>query len=243
MTIFLNRSLLITRPLQESLVFSSQLHNFNKSIGTICSPLFEIENIYIKKNLSTVTSLIITSSNAIRSLKKSKIIFKGPLFCVGDSTGILAKKEGFRSVSSNGGLNHLLRLIERSTSNDMEKLVYFRGSEVTGDLVGSLRKNNYNIDEVICYKKTPTKLPLQIIEAIHSKSILGATFFSKQTVNLFLSNVRYIPDGFIAFCISEEVSQTVLATWPKSKFDVRIAAFPTRQEMCKLVVAAPEFAE
>ena len=240
MTIFLNNTLLITRPLQESLLFSRHVYNSNYSISTICGPLFEIEHIQVQKDLSEVTSLIVTSTNAIRSLKQSQISFKGPIFCIGTSTALFAKKEGFYSISSDGDSSQLIELIQKSISNKMEKLVYFRGEEMVVDLAGLLRNEQYDIGEVICYRKSPKKLSLKIIEAIKNNSIIGATFFSKQTVRLFLNNVTEIPDGFLAFCISEEVSRTVLLSYPLSKLNVRTAKLPTMKEMCKLVVAAPE---
>ena len=242
MTIFLNNSLLITRPLQESLLFSRHVYNLKNSISTICGPLFEIENIEVKKDLSEVTSLIVTSTNAIRSLKQSQRSFKGTIFCVGKSTALFAKKEGFYSISSDGDSSQLIGLIEKSLSNEMEKLVYFRGEEIVVDLVGQLQNQRFDVGEVICYRKSPKKLSLKIIEAIKSNSIVGATFFSKQTARLFLNNVTEIPDGFLAFCISEEVSQTIISLYPKSKLSVRTAKLPTMEEMCKLVVAAPELA-
>ena len=241
-TIFLNNSLLITRPLQESLVFSRQVHKLNNSISTICAPLFEIESIEVKKDLSDVTSLIVTSSNAIRSLKQSQVSFKGPIFCVGDSTALVAKKEGFYSISLGRDSSQLLTLIQKTISNEIEKLVYFRGEEVVADLTGLLRNQNYNIDEVICYRKSSKKLPHKIIEAINRNTIVGATFFSKQTVNLFSNNVAEIPDGFLAFCISEEVARTVSSVFPKCQLNLRTAKLPTIKEMCKLVIVAPELA-
>ena len=242
MTIFLNNSLLITRPLQESLVFSRRVHNLNHSISTICAPLFEIEIIVVEKDLSEVTKLIVTSSNAIKSLKQSQILFNGQVFCVGKSTSLFAQKVGFCSISSSRDSSDLITLIQKSMSNEIEKLVYFRGEEVVADLVGSLRKQHFNIDEVICYRKLPKKMPQNIIDAINSNSIVGATFFSKTTVNLFLNNMPEIPDGFMAFCISEEVARTVLSVYPKSQLNIKTAKLPTMDEMCKLVVAAPELA-
>ena len=136
----------------------------------------------------------------------------------------------------------MVTLIKKSVSNEIEKLVYFRGEEVVADLAGSLRNQHFNIDEVICYRKLPKKLPKNIIALINSNSIVGATFFSKQTVDLFLNNVTELPDGFMAFCISKEVAQTVLSVYPKSQLNIKTAKLPTMKEMCKLVVAAPELA-
>ena len=240
MTIFLNKSLLITRPMHESLVFSQQIKKFNLSINTICNPLFEIENLPVDLDLSDTSGLLITSSNAIRSLIQSKVFFKGSMFCVGNSTALLAKEAGFHSVSANGNISHLVRLITRLEPKNVKKLVYCRGEEITGDLGGLLREKNYNVHEEVCYKKVPRNLSLETIDRLNKGLIVGATFFSKQTVDLFFNQVRYIPNGFIAFCISKAVSDTVLSFYSQSFLSIRVAEEPSMIEMCKLVVNAPE---
>ena len=242
MKIFLNRRLLITRPLQDSLAFSKQINQLNKSIKTICSPLFEIENFVVNHDLSNIGGLIITSSNALRSLKKSCIVFSGPVFCVGKSTALLAQSEGYHSISSNGNTSELRNLIKTIVVKSSEKLIYFRGEETIGKLGEHLRNENYSVEEVICYRKVPVSLSKKTIDAITSGVICGATFFSIQTVNLFFNYVKYIPDDFVAFCISKEVCKTILSLYPDSHFSVRTANSPTMNDMCKLVVEAPEFA-
>ena len=122
-------------------------------------------------------------------------------------------------------------------------MVYFRGKEIIRDLGTDLRNLRYDVDEVICYRKLPSKLSEEIIEMIENKLIFGGTFFSIQTVDLFFSFVRYIPDNFIAFCISQEVSRKVLTYYPNSRVHIRVARNPTMTEMLKLVVAASDFAD
>ena len=111
MKIFSNRELLITRPSQESLAFSDMIKNLNKSINTICDPLFEIENLAIKQDMANIRGAIVTSSNAIRSLVQSQIMFKCPVFCVGNSTALCAQNAGFNSISSDGNVYYLSELI------------------------------------------------------------------------------------------------------------------------------------
>ena len=242
MKVFSNRSLLITRPLQDSVVLSEQIKKLDATINVICSPLFEIENLTINYDLSRINGLIITSANAVRSLERSKVKFDGPMFCVGNSTAFLAKRAGYRSVSSNGNTSQLFELIKNSVSGNYEKLIYFRGEEIIGDLGAALRAKSYNVEEVICYRKLPNDFSKNTIDGIKDNLIIGATFFSKETVRLFYGQVKYIPDDFVAFCISKEVSKTILAFYPKSPISVRVAKEPTMCEMCKLIVAAQEFA-
>ena len=241
MKIFLNRSLLITRPLHDSVAFSKQINQLNKSIKTICSPLFEIENYVVNYDLSHISGMIITSSNALRSLKQSCIVFSGPVFCVGKSTALLAQNQGYYSISSNGSTGNLHQLIKTKVVKSSDKLIYFRGEETIGNLGEHLRSENYSVEEVICYRKVPVCLSKKTTDAITSGVICGATFFSKQTVNLFFNYVKYIPEDFIAFCISKEVCKTILSLYPDSRFSVRTANSPTMTDMCKLVVEAPEF--
>ena len=60
---------------------------------------------------------------------------------------------------------------------------------------------------------------------------------------LFFNQIKYIPDGFVAFCISKEVANSLKAVYPEFYFSVRVAKKPSLQEMCKVVVAASEFAD
>ena len=242
MKVFSNRSLLITRPLSESLAFSENIKKLNKSINTICSPLFEIENFLINHDVSQIRGAIVTSSNAIKSLVQSQIRFECPVFCVGNSTALSAKKAGYNPISSNGNTYHLYELIQNLVSSGTEQLIYFRGEEIVGDLGRALREKNYIVDEVICYSKLPRDIPRKTISDIESGLIAGATFFSNQTVSLFSNQVKCIPDGFVAFCISEEVSRTLLNYYPKKNLSLRVASSPSMIEMSKLVVAASEFA-
>ena len=240
MQVFLDRSLLITRPLQESKAFSMEIKNFDKSINTICSPLFEVENFPISQEFPGIAGAIITSSNAIRSLVHSRVIFQGLMFCVGDATASLARDSGYNSISSNGNINSLAKFLVMSVSNGLEKLIYFRGEQISMDLGKSLREKSYNVDEVICYRKLPEKLPNSVLAGIEKGLIVGATFFSKQTVKLFFSQIKKLPNGFIVFCISKEVSLTLAGLYPKSRLVIRVAGEPSAKGMYKLIVAASE---
>ena len=53
--------------------------------------------------------------------------------------------------------------------------------------------------------------------------------------------MKFVPDGFVAFCISVDVSRAFSDCFPESRFCVRTAREPNMEEMSKLVVAAPEF--
>ena len=99
----------------------------------------------------------------------------------------------------------------------------------------------HNVNEVVCYRKLPIKLTDKVKKSIANSSIVGGVFFSRQTVELFSDNIKYIPKDFIVFCISEEVSRIVKMRYPGAILDIRIAKLPNLNEICKLVVAAPEF--
>ena len=241
MTVFLSKSLLITRPLHDSIAFSESL-KFHRPINTICRPLFEIETLAVNKDISKTKGFIVTSSNAVRSLKQSNVKFKGPVFCVGRSTASMAQEAGYRAINSNGDIYELLELIKASISVGFGKLTYFRGEEIAGDLGRRLRDISFDVDEVICYRKVPSNLSNEIIKCIENNLIIATTFFSKQTASLFFEQVKFIPDGFVAFCISDEVSRTISALYPEARIAVRVAKKPSVTEMCKLIVAAPEFA-
>jgi uroporphyrinogen-III synthase len=239
--VFLNKSLLLTRPLEESFEFSRSIHILNKNINFSYGPLFQIESLHFVESLLDIDGLIVTSANSIRSLKKSQVQFSGPIFCVGDSTAELAKKAGFFPISASGNSQNLVELIHRTVKNKSDKLIYFRGTEVFSDLAKILVNLKHNVDEVVCYRKLPIKLTDKVKKSIANSSIVGGVFFSRQTVELFSDNIKYIPKDFIVFCISEEVSRIVKMRYPGAILDVRISKLPNLKEICKLVVAAPEF--
>ena len=241
MTDFLSRSLLITRPFQDSVEVSKEIDRLNKSVNVVFGPLFEIETLPIQISFSNIQALIVTSSNAVKSLSNSEISFDGPMYCIGSATSDLASKLGFSVISANGNSLDLKNLVVRLTNNKSGKLLYFRGEEVFSDIAGYLRDLSYCVDEIICYKKVKLKLGKNIVEGINNRQILGATFFSRQTVNLFFEQVTSVPKDFIAFCISEEVSKAFDSHCTKSFSNIRISKSPNLREMCKLITAAPEF--
>ena len=203
--------------------------------------LFEIKILPIKKSVSNIDAIIVTSSNAVKSLEESNIKFKGLMYCIGSATANLAKKAGFVAVSANGNSSDLQKLITNLARNNNEKLLYFRGEEIFSDLANCLRGQNYCVDEIICYKKEKQPLQKEIIEGIARKQIIGATFFSKQTVNLFFEQVINVPKDFIAFCISEEVARAFSFNSTGDLAQTRVPKSPNLKEMCKLIITAPEF--
>ena len=238
MTDFSTKSILITRPHKESISFARLIRSVDKSIKTYCGPLFEIENLPIAPDFFLIDGAIVTSSNAVKSLKHSNVHFDGPLFCVGEATAVLAKKAGFQSLSANGTVKQLENLITQSISSKNKKLVYFRGEQIKKDLARSLREKNYKIDELTCYRKLPRNLSSQIISDIDSGLINGAAFFSQDTANLFFNQIKKIPDNFTVFCISTDVSRVLKTLYPNSRLSVKVADKPSMKEMCKLIVAA-----
>ena len=241
MTGSLNRSLLVTRPLKDSMSFSKELQKLNKSLNIVCGPLFEIKILPIKKSLFKTDAIIVTSSNAVKSLEKSNIGFTGPMYCIGSATAEVAKKAGFLAVSADGNSFDLQKLIRSIIHTNNQRLLYLRGQEIFSDLAGDLRKQNYFVDEIVCYKKEKQTLERKIIERIAEKQIFGATFFSKQTVNLFFDQVITVPKEFVAFCMSEEVAREFRLCATRTNVETRVPKAPNLKAMCKLIIAAPEF--
>ena len=242
MTGFLNRSLLVTRPIIDSVEITKQLDRENKTVNIIFGPLFEIKALPINISTSHFQAIVVTSANAVRSLKRSNIAFKGPMYCIGEATAKVAKREGFSPLNANGNSIDLITMIINNANKKKDKMVYFRGEEVFSDLAGSLRELGYQVDEAVCYKKEKLNLDKSIIEGIKDEKILGATFFSRQTVDLFFEQLNTVPDKFISFCISDEVSKAYKSHNDGPSIDIRISKSPNLREMCKLIIEAPEFA-
>lgn len=129
-------------------------------------PLFKIEHINKKLNLSHVDALVFTSKNAIEALNKISETWKDiPSYVISEQSGKLIKeyngKLKFFSKERHGDefANELVPLLEG------KKVLYLRGEQVASDIAAILCENGIDCSSSIVYKnvfvapKTVLKLP------------------------------------------------------------------------------------
>ena len=186
-------------------------------------------------NLSNTQAVLTTSSNSIQvlaALKKNRNI---PLFTVGSTSKVIAKKFGFKNViDCKGDSVKMYNVILSRVSKNKGKLVYIGAESLSLDLPMMLRKAGYEIKRYIVYKTKEVSvinnnflnlLKLKKIEWILLLSKKGAFSFNK----LVVDKVEHSQLEKIKFaCLSKNISLE-LSEKLKYKF------FPVQPTLNKLV--------
>lgn len=110
-------------------------------------------------NLKEYDCLIITSKNALKSLKKTKshIDYDINLYAVGEQSAKYAEKMGFKNIkfpSQAYGKNLLNEYLEEFRG---KKCLYLRAKKITSKLDEELLKQNINLTQIIAYENLSIK--------------------------------------------------------------------------------------
>ena len=201
----------VTRPKEDSIHLIENLIKSGHMVTHL--PVIKIEKLKSKNiDLLNYQAVIFTSSNAIKFMNIEKFNWKIKCFCVGRSTEITAKKNGFVNIySSEGTVDSLIELIIRTLDKKSGKLLYLSSEFISKDLDSDLVKEGYIVDRISNY----TSLP---IEEIDEKTLIFLKkkppdvifiYSSKSAKNLFNLINKYSLLNVVTqsnlMCISEKV--------------------------------------
>jgi uroporphyrinogen-III synthase len=162
---------------------------------------------------------LFTSVNGVRALGRRN---RGdladfhdlPALTVGDATARAARGAGFRHVESAAGdVVALAALVTARLSPGNGPLLHIAGSQVAGDLAGSLATAGFKVQRAAIYAaQKATALSAVTREALSRGMIDAVTFFSPRTAAAFVSLGREadaLPAlaGIAALCLSQAVAQ------------------------------------
>src|SRR5438067_8827911 len=133
------RRALVTRPRAEAVALAEALDR--RGIEAIVEPLLDI--LYRDEpapDLAGVQAVLCTSANGVRALARLSGERGVALFAVGEASAARARAEGFLRVESAGGnVDDLARLVRQRLRPEGGRLLHVAGSDVAGDLAGTLR--------------------------------------------------------------------------------------------------------
>jgi len=200
---------LITRPLEQSKRFSSQLVEvFGENIKVCISPVIEINTLKQSINTKSFQGLLFTSENGVRAFAKLSIERNLPAFCVGNQTALVARSCGFLSVSAQGDTNRLILLLKDQASE--LRLLYLRGKYVSADIEQELRKDNIKVVSKIVYDQTPMKLTHQAVQFLSgSDGVIVPLFSDRSNVILSKQFFQEMNSIRIAICLSPAIARNV----------------------------------
>jgi uroporphyrinogen-III synthase len=219
---------LVTRPCAAAQSLAAALAR--RGIGAIIAPLVEIRyRLAMTLDLAGVQAVLCTSANGVRALARINAERRLPLFAVGEATAAQARSEGFSAVTAaDGDVDDLARLALTRLCPRDGRLVHAAGSEVAGDLAGTLRRQGFDVARETLYEARPVgALDPATLHALRAGGVDFALFFSPRTGAIF---ARLAAAAAVAECCGSIVALSISAA-----ADAELGPLPWRERR----VAAP----
>ena len=203
--------IIITRPREDSVQLIARLQKLGHAVTHL--PVIKVEKLKTKKiNLQNYTSVIFTSSNAIKFLNVDKFDSRIKCYCVGRATELTAKQIGFvNTFSSEGSVDSLIELIIRTSEAKSERQLYLSSEFISRDLDVDLIKEGFSVDRISNYTTSAVQEIDNITLNFLKKKKPDAIFIysSKSAKNLFNLINKYSLLNVVThsnlMCISEKV--------------------------------------
>jgi uroporphyrinogen-III synthase len=162
---------------------------YNQGFSTFIEPLFTVEKIKATTKIQpTISTIIITSANAIYFLLDLNFPKDGKIFAVGKKTAQKLHENGFRNVvfPQENSAAALLELIKETHFDKNGLSLYLHGSIINLDFEQELKKLNFNIVKFLAYKTSEsTVFSSQLLEFSQQKNFDYILFFSGEGVKTF----------------------------------------------------------
>lgn len=230
--------ILLTRPREKNEELARVLSALGHEV--VIEPLLEIKPARHARILSlNPQAIVITSANGARALSNHADALRYrqvPVFAVGQATAAALCQ--FNVVyAGNTGVVALAHAIRAQLSPDKGPLVYVRGVHVAGNLAADLMQAGYDVEQVVLYEAVEKKtFSDSVIEEIRNNRIDGVVLFSPRTAAIFSrlakkADITKELGGVTFYCLSQNVSDSILPDTVKVCPQMRIAAKPTLESL------------
>ncbi len=228
------RGVLVTRPGAEAGALAERLRGMG--LTPVVAPLLRIESLPLRGS-GACAAVLVTSGNALPSLREMGVRMALPVLAVGDATAERARSAGFTDVSSAGGdAEDLLALVRRRFPADTA-LLLATGRGQGAVLTAGLRAGGFRVHRRVAYAARPVgRLPDAAIGAIEGGGLRAALFLSAETARVFgrLLPVALRPElaGIEALAIGQPAADALaLLPWRR----VRVSLGPTLDQVLALL--------
>lgn len=159
---FLMRSKLRSKALTKFLLEKNCQIFYQPLINIKKIPVEQIKNNQLKNEFfnQVYSAVIITSQNAVEIANKLLLNRDIKIFTIGKKTALKLQQQGFTNIEypKKYLIDELIKLILNSRINKKnKKIIYFRGENITVDLVKILSEDNFKVEELITYQANATK--------------------------------------------------------------------------------------
>ena len=229
--------LLITRPGDDGARLAEALRQLGHD--PILEPLLTIRHLDGPPlDLAGVQAILATSANGVRAIVGRTNKRDLPLYAVGDATAREAKAALFSEVhSADGDVMALAALVRAKLDPAKGPLVHIAGTEVAGDLAGSLAGAGFTLRREVLYESEPANsLSPSAIAAIKEERIDVVMLYSPRTaatLSRLIRKARLVRDcrRIELLCLSSAVAEAAHdIPWAGT----RLASEPTQEAMLAL---------
>jgi uroporphyrinogen-III synthase len=231
--------ILVTRPQPAAAQTAAALHA--RGHAPVVASLVQIDVLSkVDPKAAEWAAILLTSANALAGILKSagRSAWRGvPVFTVGDATAKAARDIGFTDVTSAGGnVNDLANLVTERLKPPA-RLLYPAGEQRAGDLAGSLRAKNFEVDLVVVYRLVTARILPEPAAAALTGDIDAVLHFSRASAETFLkaAHKSNLLDAAlnkpVHFCLSEQVAAPLRAA---GAVRIEVAAQPNESALLEL---------
>ena len=182
---------LVTRPRNEARGLAALLAA--RGMEPVIAPMIEIvDRAAAAPELAGVQAILCTSGNGARALARASGERTLPVFAVGDASARAARAVGFAAVESAGGdVEDLARLVGARLLPADGRLLHVAGSEVAGDLAGTLGAAGFAVERAVLYEaRAAHALDPETARLIADGAVDLALFFSPRSAAVFARLLR-----------------------------------------------------
>jgi uroporphyrinogen-III synthase len=205
-------------------------------------PLLRIEPVDAVFGAGPWAGVVFTSTNAVRAIaahRRFGELAGLPAYAVGARTRDAAIAAGFAAtVSAEGDVDDLARLIAARGGDADPPLLYFAGSDRAGDLAADLGKIGRKVETVVAYRAVIVgEFDADVRTALADGRIEGGLHYSARTASAFITAAAAagITDSAMKirhFCLSSQVAAPLAAAGAGA---VEIAAAPNEAALLVLI--------
>lgn len=181
---------LVTRPAEDAAPLARALAE--RGIEAVLAPMLSIVPAedaarLLADALIGAQAVLFTSANGARCFAAASTRRELPVFAVGDASAAAARLAGFRTVMSAGGdVADLAALVAARLAPQQGALVHVAGSDVAGDLAGTLGKAGFTLRRAVVYEAREARaLAPEAAAALAQGEAALALFFSPRTAACF----------------------------------------------------------
>ncbi len=207
------RWVLITRAREQGEQTARELRE--RGYLTLVDPVFETRRVpFSLPRPETLQAVLLTSANAAYALGRE---LQGlPVFTVGRGTARAVRQRGVMDVrAARGDWQSLVERVREELDPRAGKLLHLRGREVRGDIVGELRRDGFECEQVVVYETVPREeIGSRTRHALSRRAVGAVLLYSPRTAATFARLIRDSGleaglDGVLCVCLSEAVAEEV----------------------------------